>query len=246
MNVVNFSDGDRRPGRRRLRDLRRSPSRSSPSTSARTTPGVLAAITAGAALGFLVHNFHPASVFMGDCGSNLLGLLLGGDHRRGLAQDERPDRADRARSSCSPCRSSTPASSSPSGSSTGGPSTTPTRTTSTTASTGSASRSGARCSTSTAGRSRWRALAVALRFVPYSDDRGDWHLGWSLVMAAASRSRSPRASTSCSCSRSSSCGACARWQMRHADPGTDRARDRRARSSASSRRASSGALEPKY
>jgi UDP-GlcNAc:undecaprenyl-phosphate GlcNAc-1-phosphate transferase len=39
--------------------------------------GVLAGITAGAALGFLVHNFHPASVFMGDCGSNLLGLLLG-------------------------------------------------------------------------------------------------------------------------------------------------------------------------
>jgi UDP-GlcNAc:undecaprenyl-phosphate GlcNAc-1-phosphate transferase len=43
----------------------------------RDTSGVLAAITAGAALGFLVHNFHPASVFMGDCGSNLLGLLLG-------------------------------------------------------------------------------------------------------------------------------------------------------------------------
>jgi len=39
--------------------------------------GVLAALTAGAALGFLVHNFHPASVYMGDCGSNLLGLLLG-------------------------------------------------------------------------------------------------------------------------------------------------------------------------
>src|SRR5689334_846998 len=39
--------------------------------------GVLAAIIAGAALGFLVHNFHPASVFMGDCGSNLLGFLLG-------------------------------------------------------------------------------------------------------------------------------------------------------------------------
>ena len=39
--------------------------------------GVLAAIIAGAALGFLVHNFHPASVFMGDCGSNLLGYLLG-------------------------------------------------------------------------------------------------------------------------------------------------------------------------
>jgi UDP-GlcNAc:undecaprenyl-phosphate GlcNAc-1-phosphate transferase len=39
--------------------------------------GVLAAITAGAALGFLFHNFHPASVFMGDAGSNLLGLLMG-------------------------------------------------------------------------------------------------------------------------------------------------------------------------
>jgi UDP-GlcNAc:undecaprenyl-phosphate GlcNAc-1-phosphate transferase len=39
--------------------------------------GVLAAITAGAAAGFLVHNFHPASIFMGDCGSNLLGYLLG-------------------------------------------------------------------------------------------------------------------------------------------------------------------------
>src|SRR5215208_1675993 len=38
---------------------------------------ILAACIAGAALGFLVHNFHPASVFMGDSGSNLLGLLLG-------------------------------------------------------------------------------------------------------------------------------------------------------------------------
>jgi len=43
----------------------------------RAPPGVLAAITAGAALGFLVHNFPPASSFMGDCGSNLLGLLIG-------------------------------------------------------------------------------------------------------------------------------------------------------------------------
>ncbi len=39
--------------------------------------GILAALTCGAALGFLLHNFHPASVFMGDAGSNLLGLLLG-------------------------------------------------------------------------------------------------------------------------------------------------------------------------
>jgi UDP-GlcNAc:undecaprenyl-phosphate/decaprenyl-phosphate GlcNAc-1-phosphate transferase len=43
----------------------------------RNQPGVLAAITAGAALGFLVFNFPPASSFMGDSGSNLLGLLMG-------------------------------------------------------------------------------------------------------------------------------------------------------------------------
>lgn len=40
-------------------------------------PGVLAALTAGAALGFLIYNFPPASSFMGDCGANLLGLLMG-------------------------------------------------------------------------------------------------------------------------------------------------------------------------
>jgi UDP-GlcNAc:undecaprenyl-phosphate GlcNAc-1-phosphate transferase len=38
---------------------------------------VLAALTAGAALGFLFHNFPPASSFMGDAGANLLGYLLG-------------------------------------------------------------------------------------------------------------------------------------------------------------------------
>jgi UDP-GlcNAc:undecaprenyl-phosphate GlcNAc-1-phosphate transferase len=43
----------------------------------RNSAGVLAAIVAGAALGFLIYNFHPASVYMGDCGSNLLGLMLG-------------------------------------------------------------------------------------------------------------------------------------------------------------------------
>ena len=42
----------------------------------RDAAGVLAALTAGAAIGFLWHNFHPASIFMGDAGSNLLGLLL--------------------------------------------------------------------------------------------------------------------------------------------------------------------------
>lgn len=43
----------------------------------RIPAGVLAALVAGAALGFLRHNFHPASVFMGDSGSNLLGFMLG-------------------------------------------------------------------------------------------------------------------------------------------------------------------------
>lgn len=43
----------------------------------RQQPGVLAAITAGAAIGFLIFNFPPASSFMGDCGANLLGLLMG-------------------------------------------------------------------------------------------------------------------------------------------------------------------------
>ena len=38
--------------------------------------GVLAALTAGASLGFLRHGFPPASSFMGDTGSNLLGYLL--------------------------------------------------------------------------------------------------------------------------------------------------------------------------
>lgn len=37
---------------------------------------ILAAATAGAALGFLVHNFPPASIYMGDTGANLLGYLL--------------------------------------------------------------------------------------------------------------------------------------------------------------------------
>ena len=37
----------------------------------------LAALTAGASLGFLGHNFPPARVFMGDSGANLLGYLLG-------------------------------------------------------------------------------------------------------------------------------------------------------------------------
>ncbi len=43
----------------------------------RSAAAVMAAITAGAALGFLFHNRYPAKIFMGDTGSNLLGYLLG-------------------------------------------------------------------------------------------------------------------------------------------------------------------------
>ena len=76
MNVVNFSDG--------VDGLAAGVCAISAVTFAiiafdlqRDGAGVLAALTAGAAVGFLLHNFHPASVFMGDSGSNLLGLLLG-------------------------------------------------------------------------------------------------------------------------------------------------------------------------
>ena len=37
---------------------------------------ILAALV-GTTLGFLIHNFHPASIFMGDTGSMMLGFLLG-------------------------------------------------------------------------------------------------------------------------------------------------------------------------
>lgn len=39
---------------------------------------LLPALIGGAALGFLLYNFNPASIFMGDCGSMFLGFALGG------------------------------------------------------------------------------------------------------------------------------------------------------------------------
>jgi UDP-GlcNAc:undecaprenyl-phosphate/decaprenyl-phosphate GlcNAc-1-phosphate transferase len=76
MNVVNFSDG--------VDGLAAGVCAIIAATLAviafdlgRAQPGVLAAVTAGAALGFLIYNFPPASSFMGDCGANLLGLLMG-------------------------------------------------------------------------------------------------------------------------------------------------------------------------
>lgn len=75
MNVVNFTDG--------VDGLAAGVCTIAAATFAvialsldRVDAAILAAATAGAAVGFLRHNFHPASVFMGDSGSNLLGLLL--------------------------------------------------------------------------------------------------------------------------------------------------------------------------
>ena len=42
-----------------------------------TSPELVFVALVGACLGFLLFNFHPASVFMGDAGAMLLGLLLG-------------------------------------------------------------------------------------------------------------------------------------------------------------------------
>jgi UDP-GlcNAc:undecaprenyl-phosphate GlcNAc-1-phosphate transferase len=41
--------------------------------------------SAGAVLGFLVYNFPPAKIFMGDCGSTALGLLIGAVSLRATA-----------------------------------------------------------------------------------------------------------------------------------------------------------------
>ena len=63
-------------------------------------------------------------------------------------------------------------------------STKPTAGTSTTGWPTSASPSGVPCSTSTAGPLVMAALALALRFVPYSDDHGNFDPFWTAVIAA--------------------------------------------------------------
>jgi UDP-GlcNAc:undecaprenyl-phosphate/decaprenyl-phosphate GlcNAc-1-phosphate transferase len=42
-----------------------------------TSATLVGAIVIGVSVGFLVHNWHPARLYMGDAGSQLLGLLLG-------------------------------------------------------------------------------------------------------------------------------------------------------------------------
>ena len=55
---------------------------------------LVAAVTAGAALGFLPANWHPARVFLGDTGSMLLGLLLGAAAVAHVGRTAAPSSAD--------------------------------------------------------------------------------------------------------------------------------------------------------
>ena len=206
MNVVNFSDG--------IDGLAAGVCAISAMTFSiiafdldRNHAGVFAAITAGAALGFLVHNFHPASVYMGDCGSNLLGLLLGCIAVEGAVKTQavlallfplvvlavpfldttfvvlkrmkyrRP--IYRADANHFHHRFS---------------------------------RIGFSQRRTVLYLYAWTILlggfAVALRFVPYSDHHGDFHTGWTVAVVGASAcSCSPPRSTSSTCSRSSSSSA---------------------------------------
>ena len=85
VNVINFIDGVDGLAAGVCTIARDRPGDRSRSRSTATPAGVLAALTAGGALGFLRHGFPPASSFMGDTGSNLLGYLLG-DRRRSRAR----------------------------------------------------------------------------------------------------------------------------------------------------------------
>ena len=150
----------------------------------RTGAGVLAALTAGGALGFLRHGFPPAASFMGDTGSNLLGYLLAAVAVLGSLKTNavvalffplcRPCGADpglglRDRQAAS---------------STGGRSTRPIAPTSITAWRTSASRSAARWLYLYGWALVLAALALALRFVPYSDNHGHFDPLWTAVMVA--------------------------------------------------------------
>ena len=57
---------------------------------------LLSVIVAGAALGFLPHNFHPARIFMGDSGSMFLGLLLAAATISGVGRTVEPTTTDLA------------------------------------------------------------------------------------------------------------------------------------------------------
>ena len=208
----------------------------------RRTAGTLAMITAGAALGFLIFNFPPAKVFMGDCGSNLLGLLLGAVIIEGTLKTNAlialvgplvvlaVPLLDTSFVVLKRLKYGRPI-----------------------------YRGDSNHFHHRFYRMKWSTrrsilylyawtftmagTAVALRFIPYSERSGDLNPGWAVLMGALLRSAWPRASTSCGCSRSSSSaaygpGSCAgRTRTRPSTTSTSR-------STASSRRASSARFEP--
>ena len=58
--------------------------------------GLFCAVVAGAAVGFLPHNFNPARIFMGDSGSMLLGLVLAAATISGVGRTDAPTNTDLA------------------------------------------------------------------------------------------------------------------------------------------------------
>jgi UDP-GlcNAc:undecaprenyl-phosphate/decaprenyl-phosphate GlcNAc-1-phosphate transferase len=218
MNVVNFSDG--------IDGLAAGVCAVSAAAFAiiafdlgRDAAGVLAAVVCGAALGFLVHNFHPASVFMGDCGSNLLGLLLGGIIVEGSLKtnalvalivplvvlavpflDTGFVLAKRIKYRRPVYR-------------------------------GDSNHFHHRFHRIGFSQRRtvlylyaWTvtmaAVAVAVRFIPYTDDRGNWDLGWSLVLAACFAVAFAASVYLVLVLEILKLRRLRAWQLRHADPDT--------------------------
>lgn len=62
--------------------------------TAPTSSTLVASIVVGISIGFLVHNWHPARIFMGDTGSMLLGLLLGSAGIAYVGQTAAPTEVD--------------------------------------------------------------------------------------------------------------------------------------------------------
>ena len=59
-----------------------------------TAAPLVVAVLVGVCLGFLIHNFQPARIFMGDTGSMLLGLLLGSAGVAYVGRTTAPSNAD--------------------------------------------------------------------------------------------------------------------------------------------------------
>jgi UDP-GlcNAc:undecaprenyl-phosphate GlcNAc-1-phosphate transferase len=64
----------------------------SPFSESTSIAALIAAVTAGAAIGFLPYNFYPARIFMGDSGAMLLGLLLAASTIAGVGRTIQPSR----------------------------------------------------------------------------------------------------------------------------------------------------------